>query len=97
MALIPSNIGETLSGWSKGISDVFTNVNDTVQSVNSVYDQLTGQSQSAPVNTSTPQATTTVKPAAVTEVTPQLQTAVPNTTMLAIGAVVLIGVILLLK
>lgn len=94
MSLVPSNIGSALTDWGKGISDVFQNVNDTVQTVNSVYDQLSGKSQSAPVQTVAPQGTVAVQPAALT--TGQTP-AMPNTTMLAVGAVVLIGVLLILK
>lgn len=95
-SLVPDNIGSSLSSLSKGVTDVFQNVADTVQTVNSVYSQLTGQAESAPVKVASPQGTVDINPVklASTE-TPTLQQS-PNT-MLIVGAAVLIGVLFILK
>jgi len=94
-SLIPSSVGQSLSAFSSGISDIFTNVKDVVQTVDSVYDQLTGKSENVPsqiVSSTTP--TTPTVPPAVLVAKPQLQL---SGTTIAIGAVVLLGVILILR
>ena len=96
MALVPSNIGASLSNLSQGVTDIFQNVSDTVQTVSSVYDQITGKSESAPVATNTLQGTVAATPASL-ETIPQKVEQVPSGTMIAIGAVVLIGVLLVIK
>ena len=92
-SLILSSVGQGLSAFSSGISDIFTNVKDVVQSVDSVYDQLTGKSESVPSQVATPTITPAV-PAPGPAAKPQFQL---SGTTIAIGAVVLLGVILIVR
>ena len=92
-SLIPASIGQTITGFQSGISDIFTNVKDVVQTVDSVYDQLSGKSENVPAQALTP-TVTPAGPAPSAPAKPQLQV---NGTTIAIGAVVLLGVILLLR
>lgn len=95
-SLVPSNIGSSLSSLSQGITDVFQNVSDTVQTVNSVYAQLTGQAESAPVQTASPQGTVDINPVKLASTDQQMPTLRSNNTMLTVGAAVLVGVGVLL-
>jgi len=92
-SLVPSEIGTSLNSVLGGIGEIFTNVQETVATVNSVYDQITGKSEGLPGQTT--QATAPVKPAAA--VTAAQPAGMPSGTMLAVGAVVFIGVLLILR
>lgn len=85
MALVPSSIGSTLT--SGGIDQFFTNVKDAVQSVSTVYDQITGKSESVPAQ------------AVVTSSAPVPAPSFPAIPwkMIGIGVVIVTGLALVLR
>jgi len=48
MAVVPSTIASSLQETAGGIGDIFTNVQDVVQTVGSIYDQITGKDEGLP-------------------------------------------------
>jgi len=100
---VPSEISTSLSASDGGFGDFLTNFRDVVQTVGSIYDQISGRSQSVPGQASqTYSQSPTVAASAPAQSQAQAQSlqaspGLSSGTALAVGAVVLIGVLLLLK
>lgn len=92
----PNEISTGLSAFGSGLADIFTNAGNVVQSVSSVYDQLTGKSQSVP-GQSVQYSQSPAPPVVASAPAKSPETMRLNSTTLAIGAVVLIGALLLIK
>jgi len=105
---VPSEISKSLSAVDGGLGEIFTNVENVVQTVGSIYDQITGKSQGVPGQT---EETYSQSPT-VTAPAPAQAPAIPaapvpavasegmllsSGTALAIGAFVLIGALFLLR
>jgi len=88
----PSEVGSSSSSFGV-YSDLFTNIGNVVQSVGSVYDQITGKSQSVPGQVYSQSPTPVPVPVPV----PVKTSALNSGSTLAIGAVVLIGALLLIR
>lgn len=98
MALIPTEISSSLSslsGLGGDAGEVFTNVSDVVQTVESVWGQVSGQSQAVPGQTAevTPTSPKVEQAAATTDVKPVVAS---DKTMLLIGGVVLVTALILI-
>lgn len=97
MALIPTEISSSLSslsGLGGDAGEVFTNVSDVVQTVESVWGQVSGQSQAVPGQTAEVTPTSPmVEAAATTDVKPVVAS---DKTMLLIGGVVLVTALILI-
>lgn len=91
-SILPSEI----SSFSADLGKIFTNVGNVAQTVSSIYDQITGKTQNVPGQTgqTSTQSPTVAAPVPVKASEPMLLNS-GNT--LAIGAVVLIGVLLLIS
>ena len=104
-SLVPSEISSSLSAFDGDLGDIFTNVGNVAQTVGSIYDQITGKSQNVPGQSGQTyaQSPTVATPTETTptETTPSdraSESQILNSGVaLGIGAVVLIGVLLLLK
>ena len=94
-SLVPSEISKSLSAFDGGLGEFFTNVENVAQTVGSVYEQVTGKSQAVPGQSDQTysQSPTVDAPAPA----PAQATLLNSGTALAIGAVVLIAALLLLK
>ena len=91
--LLPSEIS---SSFGCDLAGFFRNADSVVQSVSSIYDQITGKSQSVPsqANQAYSQSPTVAAPVPVKASEAPL---LNSGSTLAIGAVILIGVLLLLS
>jgi hypothetical protein len=87
MALVPSSIGATLATQS-GFDQFFTNVKEVAQTVSSVYDQITGKSE-----TVSPQT----QAAAVTAASAPEARPMSTLAIVGIGLAVVIGLALVLR
>jgi len=100
--LVPSEISQSLSASGGGLGEIFTNVENVVQTVGSIYDQITGKSQSVPGQSVQTYFQSPTVAASSTETTPvpdkSSEAILSNSgIVLGIGAVVLIGAFLLLS
>ena len=98
-SLVPSEISKSLSAFDGGLGEFFTNVENVAQTVGSVYEQVTGKSQAVPgqADQTYSQSPTVAAPAPAPAPAPAQATLLNSGTALAIGAVVLIAALLLLK
>ena len=94
-SLVPSEISSGLSAFNGGLGEIFTNVENVVQTVGSIYDQVTGKSQAVPGQAERTYSQSPTVPAPAPA--PAQATPLGSGTALAIGAVVLIGALFLLK
>jgi len=96
-SIVPSEISSNLSA-DGGLGNIFTNVYDVVQTVGSIYDQISGKSQSVPGQAG---QTYSQSPTVAVPVPAPAKASEPmfsnSGIALGFGAVVLIGALLLLK
>jgi phage-related minor tail protein len=97
-SVVPDKVNQAIGD----IGNFFTNVQESVQTVDSVYKQVTGQAESLSTGQVAPAVAPAVKPAALTTTTqPQTTTAeskMPDGgTVAVIGILVLFGVLVFLK
>ena len=93
-SMLPSEIS---SSADNSLGEIITNVSNVVQTDGSIYDQITGKSQSVPGQAVQIYSQSPTPPAPVPVPVKASETMRLNSTALAIGAVVLIGALLLLR
>lgn len=99
-SLLPSEISSGLSAVGGDLAGFFRNADSVVQSVSSIYDQITGKSQSVPSQSGQTyaQSPTVADPVPVPVPVKVSETKLLDSgSTLAIGAVILVGVLLLLS
>ena len=94
MSMLPSHINSGLSAFGEDVVGFFRTADNLVQSVTSIYDQFSGKSQSVPS-----QINPAVAPAPAPAPAPvkASEANLLDSGTLAFGAVILIGVLLLIR
>jgi len=91
MATIPAEIGQSLTSGNSNLGDIFQNIEKAIGTVTSVYDQITGKAEGVEGQMEyVADEPAKVEPAVTTKPTSYVP-------YMAIGAIVLVGMVLVLR